>query len=87
LDFDWLRPGEVMIVDSAVASAAPFTGHRPAEAGVPFAAVLAEYAATPLFAPWPIADQSLRANTAITGAALNTHPATSNRREGRHARG
>jgi hypothetical protein len=86
LGFDRLCPGEVMIIDAAAAATALSPGHRPVETGARFAAALAEYA-TPLFAPWPAAEQGLRAGTPITGAALNTHPASSNRREGRHARG
>jgi hypothetical protein len=44
------------------------------------------YMATPLFSLWPAADPGGRSTFLIAGAALNTHPVSSNRREGRHAR-
>ena len=75
-----------MIIDLDTANGSPL-GRRCAQTNSQFAAVLAQYAATPLFAPWPAASQIVRANPATSSAELNTHPAASNRREGRHARG
>lgn len=51
-----------------------------------FAALMAQYAACPLFAPWPATDPSIRFNPATFSANLSAHPASSNRREGRHER-
>ncbi len=75
-----------MIIDLATATGAPIEYHR-SQTGTQFAAVMAQYTATPLFAPWPVVIQDARTNPAEGNAELNTHPTASNRREGRHARG
>lgn len=76
---------EQMIIDFDTASSPIFVS-RHAYADTSFATVLTQYAA-PLFAPWPTAEQNIRSNPGSVTAKLNAHPATSNRREGRHPRG
>lgn len=74
-----------MIIDLDCAYGSASEPRRSPHGDSQFANVMAQY--TPLFSPWPAAEQSIRASTTIPGAALNSHPTASNRREGRHARG
>lgn len=82
---DWSGAGPMIITVDTVHGLRPSRRH--ADIDNRFSAVLAQYAPTPLFAPWPATDLNARAGAVSTNAALNTHPSTSNRREGRHARG
>jgi hypothetical protein len=73
-------------IDPSSTAASSLAHHSP-QTGTQFTTMLAQYAATPLFSPWPAGDQNMRSNPALSSAALNAHPIASNRREGRHARG
>ncbi len=76
-----------MIVDihtplnETVHNASP--SYRQQRSDTHFATLMAS--ACPLFSPWPMAEPAAR-SAALSGTSLSTHAASSNRREGRHAR-
>jgi len=82
-----MLPGmqNAMII-AADSSSAPVE-RRSQTHGTQFAAVMAQCGATPPFSPWPVPELAARNGLVSSGASLNAHPTTSNRREGRHARG
>ncbi len=49
-----------------------------------FRTLMAQSPALPLFSPWAAGELNARSNTLANDAELNTHRASSNRREGRH---
>lgn len=72
-----------MIIDIDTRHSSP-PEHRSNYNSTAFATVMTQCLASPLFAPWNVADPNMRSLPAAANASLNTHPATSSRREGRH---
>lgn len=73
-----------MIVDFETSNHA-MPSFRPQRSDAQFSTLMAQFAA-PLFSPWPAADMAARTGFTPNSASLSTHPASSNRREGRHER-
>jgi hypothetical protein len=77
----------MIIRESTAICAAPGTDNRHRQTASTFAATLAQYAPSPLFAVWPVISFDARSTASISNAALTAHPSANGRREGRHARG